>query len=275
MTSSIRIAVFAEGVLKEKALQARDLLSEAGIRSEISVVEDATGLLRGDIDVFPVDMATLPPSLPEEWKIVAVSERQDPGDILLVRPGLAADGQLFGLPERALLGCFSPLQMVQFGDFRPDLEMTRIGEDDIAGTLVFLQKGQLDGLLVPAHLAYSLVQAFSPFQATRLHPQEMVPLPAQGVIAWIAFANDTATQRLMQGIHHPEVSAVTNIERMALRHLGQGAFENFGAYCTRDANGNYHVTAAFKEPGSGMLKRATISSSTNFRLSERIAASLK
>lgn|GEM_PF-1704018 len=273
MTNSIRIAVFAEGALKEEALQAQKLLSEAGILSEVSEVEDPTALLRGDIDVFPVDMATLPPFLPEGWKIAAVSGRRDPGDVLLVRPDAKAAGQLFGLPAQALVGCFSSLQMAQFVDFRPDLEVTRVGEDSAATALALLREGQLDGLLIPAHIAFSFSRDFLPFQVTRLHPMEMVPLPAQGVTAWITFAGDTATQRLLKSIHHPGVSAVTNIERMALRHLGHDAFGAFGAYCTRDANGNYHLCAAYVAQQRGVLQRATLSSSTNFRLAERIVAS--
>jgi hydroxymethylbilane synthase len=274
LASSIRIAVFAHGAQKEKVLRARGVLSEAGIRAEILEVEGPTALLRGDIDVFPADMATLPPLLPEGWKIAAVSERQDPADVLLVRVGSTTAGRLFGLRERARVGCFSPLQKAQFGEFRPDLELTMAGEDDVAGTLALLWEGQLDGLLVPAHVAFSFSQELLPFQATRLHPQEMVPLPAQGVTAWIAFDGDASVQRMLKAIHHPEVSAATNVERMALRLLGQDAFGNFGAYCTRDAGGNYHVSAARSERQSGMLRRAAISSSTNFQLAARLAASI-
>lgn len=272
MTNTIRIGALNNTASQEKARILKTAFSGLEISSEIGLIADQSALLLGDVDVLAVEMAELPPFLPEGWKIAAVSERLDPGEMLVVKTKTMESGRLFGLPEGAVVGCTSPLQLAQFREFRPDLELilTAPGCQD---PLELFSEGT-SGLIVAAHALASFSPDPAEFKVIRLHPKEMVPCPAQGVTAWIANAWDLPVCRLLRQIHHPEVSAVTNVERMALRLLPPETYAAFGAYCSRDNHGNFHVHGVLAPSDGGALKRASLSSSTSFRLSERLVSAL-
>ena len=269
LTNIIRIGALDNSASQEKARLLQTTFSALEIPSEIGLIADQSALLLGDVDILAIEMAELPPFLPEGWKIGAVSKRRDPGEALVIKTTTLDAGRLFGLPEGARVGCSSPLQLVQFREFRADLELilTPLGRRD---PMELFSEG-LAGLVVPAH---TLSDVSPDLRVVRLHPREVVPYPAQGVTAWIANAWDLPVRRLLRRIHHPEVSAVTNIERMALRLLHPETHAAFGAYCFRDNQGNFHVHAVLVPPGGGALKRASLSSSTSYRLAERLVNAL-
>lgn len=270
--NSIRIGTLDEAFSLKRAHHLQAIFAARETSSEILMIPDDDALLRGDVDILTADMTELPPFLPDGWKIAAVSRRQDPSESLVVKPEAVREpGRLFGLAEGALVGCHSLLQAGQLRIFRPDLEL--IVKSPKEGFGVF-HNDHYAAYVVPTHALDSLSLDPDVYNVIRLHPLEMVPAPAQGVTAWITNAGDLPTRRLLKSIHNPEVSAVTNVERMALRLLAPGTYEAFGAYCSRDKIGNFHVHGIlFPRDGSGP-KQAKLSSSTSFRLAERLVAAL-
>jgi hydroxymethylbilane synthase len=106
-----------------------------------------------------------------------------------------------------------------------------------------------------------------------LNPREFVPAPAQGVLAWQTHRDDLPTRRILKQLHHPEISAVTNIERRVLQLMDGGCQLPLGVHATRDDAGNYHVFAACEIAGE--LRQAQISQSTSFGLAEKIVEQLQ
>ena len=272
LTNTIRIGILDNTVAQQNARILEAAFSALEIPSELVLIADQTALLLGDVDVLAIPMAQLPPFLPEGWKIGAVSERLDPAEVLLLKTGTPGSDHLFGLPTGAVVGCSSPLQLVQFHEFRPDLELI-LTAPGLQDPLELFSEG-ISGLIFPAHSLVSFSPDPAQFKVIRLHPSEMVPYPAQGVMAWIVNVWDLPVRRLLRRIHHPEVSAVTNIERMALRLLPPETYAAFGACCYRDNHGNFHVHGVLVPPDRGALKRASLSSSTSFRLAERLVNAL-
>lgn len=270
--NSMRIGVEGDALSLQRARHLQAALSTQEIPSEIVFIPDQTALLRGDVDVLTADMASLPAFLPDGWKISAVSGRKDPAESLVVKSSVIMDpGRLFGLPEGLLVECASPLQAGQLRIFRPDLELVVTALRQMPD---LFDNASCTARVVPAHFLDSLSPDPGVWKVIRLHPQEIVPPPGQGVMAWIASADDLPIRRLLRRVHHPEVSAVTNVERMALRLLAPGTYEAFGAYCSQDKIGNFHVHGIlFPLDGSGP-KRFNLSSSTSFRLAERLIAGL-
>jgi porphobilinogen deaminase len=100
-----------------------------------------------------------------------------------------------------------------------------------------------------------------------------VPAPGQGVVAWVCNRDDLKSRQLLKNIHHPEVSACTNVERRVLQHVETELQSDFlGVYCEQDASGNYHVFAVCE--AGGQLKRARLSSSTRLGLAEKLVQQL-
>lgn len=267
----IRIGSGDGPLARWQAEYTRQLLGALGITSEWVLIEHPDALLQGDIDVAVESLSALPVPMPEGLCITAVSRRFDPSDCLLTRNAHKEVQRLFKLPEGAHVRALNTLAKAQLKDFRPDLEIGLATVADLGN----LSAGQQDGWLLPAAYKEWLQPAAGDFSPLYFNPREMVPLPGQGVIAWQACKDDLPVRRLLQRIHHPEVSAATNVERRALQLIQDSAPAAFGAYCERDAQGNYHAWAMLQPKAEAPLLRGSISSSTTYRLPERLLEALR
>ncbi len=234
-------------------------------------IEDS--LLRGDVDLAVHSMKDMPTTQPEGLVITGVSYRENPADWLIIRSSVAAGGQLFQLPEGAVVGTSSARRKAQLLDFRPDIRIRDI-RGNVPTRLSKLSSGDFDAILLAAAGLSRLEIDLSEFTVVRFNPREFVPAPAQGVLAFQTLRDDVATRRIVQRIHHADVAAVTNIERKVLKLFGGGCHMPLGVYCERDEAGNYHVWAAVADRWDAPLRRAHLSSSTNHQLAERIMEKL-
>ncbi|MBK7476090.1 MAG: hydroxymethylbilane synthase [Haliscomenobacter sp.] len=234
-------------------------------------IEDA--LLRGDIDLAVHSMKDLPTRQPDGLCISAVSYREDPSDVLLVREDAANPKKLLQLPEGAVTGTSSSRRKAQILDFRPDLQIRDL-RGNVLTRLDKLRQGDYDAILLARAGINRLNANLSGLTVIPLNPREFVPAPAQGVLAWQTNVADLPIRRLLRQIHHPEVSAATNVERKVLQLLGGGCHLPLGVFCERDAMGHYHAWAAFAPSWNGPVTRVRLSSSTNYQLAEKIAESL-
>jgi porphobilinogen deaminase len=98
-----------------------------------------------------------------------------------------------------------------------------------------------------------------------LNPKELIPLAGQGVIAYLTRKDDLPTRRILQQIHHPHVSACTNIERTIKNLFRKRGL--IGAYCERDAQDNFHLWVC-----DATGKTIRVSQNTHFGLAETALA---
>ncbi|MEL6636663.1 MAG: hydroxymethylbilane synthase [Bacteroidota bacterium] len=235
-------------------------------------IEEA--LLRGDVDLAVHSMKDLPTTAPEGLCVTAVSYRENPADWLLIRKSVLTEKALLRLPEGARVGTSSARRKAQIRHLRPDVVLGDI-RGNVPTRVQKLRDGQFDAILLAAAGLQRLDLDLSDLAVIRLNVKEFVPAPAQGVLAYQVNTADTATRRLLRAIHHPEVSAVTNIERRVLQLLDGGCQLPLGAYCERDAAGHYHLWAALAESWDAPLHRVRHSSSTTYELAEKVVAELR
>lgn len=233
-------------------------------------IEEA--LLRGEIDLAVHSMKDLPTQQPEGLAITAVSYRDNPADLLIIRPEAVEPGQLFRLKPGAVAGTSAARRKAQLLDFRPDVQLQDI-RGNVPTRLEKLRTGAFDAIFLAAAGVSRLDLDLSGLEVLTLHPREFVPAPAQGVLAWQANRDDRDTRLLLKKIHHPEVSACTNVERRVLQLLEGGCQLPLGVYCERDQLGNYHASAACLLDGA--MRRAHLSQSTNAGLAEKLVGMLK
>lgn len=233
-------------------------------------IEDA--LLRGEIDLAVHSMKDLPTSQPEGLAITAVSYRDNPADLLLLRPEAVVPGHLFQLRPGALVGTSAARRKAQLYDFRPDVILKDL-RGNVPTRLEKLRQGEYDAIFLAAAGVGRLGLDLTGFQVVELHPREFVPAPAQGVLAWQTHREDVRTRRIMKQLHHPEVSAVTNVERRILQLLDGGCQLPLGVFAERDVAGNFHVHAACEL--DGRLRRTRCSQSTSAGLPERVVEQLR
>ena len=235
-------------------------------------IEDA--LLRGEIDLAVHSMKDLPTNAPEGLVISAVSYREDPSDILLINKNIADEGKVLKLPKKASVGTSSSRRKGQLLDIRPDLQLVDI-RGNVPTRIQKLKQGDFDAIiLASAGLARLDIDTTS-FHVIRFDPTEIVPAPAQGVLAWQTMANDIQTRKILMGIHQSEVSDVTNVERKVLNLMNGGCQMPLGVYCYKDKFGNYHVHAAYSTSFDLPITRVSISSATHFQLAEKVVEKLR
>lgn len=272
-------------------------LSQVGIQSELVIIkttgdqiqhlsfdkiegkgfftrEIEEALLRGDVDMAVHSMKDLPTTQPEGLAITAVSYREDPADWLLVRPEMVEPGKLFQLKANPVIGTSSARRKAQMLDFRPDAQLKDI-RGNVPTRIEKLRNGDFDAILLAAAGLTRLELDLSDLQIVKFNPREFVPAPAQGVLAFQTLKDDVEVRRLLQQIHHPEISAVTNVERKVLQLMEGGCHLPLGVYCERDAAGNYHVWAAMATHWDAPVKRVRLSSSTSFGLANQVIEKLK
>lgn len=233
-------------------------------------IEDA--LLRGDIDLAVHSMKDLPTSPPEGLVTTAVSYRDNPADWLLLRPEAVDQKQVFKLKSGAIVGTSANRRKAQLIDFRPDVQLKDI-RGNVPTRLEKLRSGDFDAIFLAAAGVSRLGLDISDLTLVELNPREFVPAPAQGVLAWQTNRDDTATRLILKKIHHPEISACTNVERKVLQLMSGGCQLPLGVYCERDTAGYYHAFAACE--AGGEMKRARVSSSTSAGVAEKIMEQLQ
>jgi hydroxymethylbilane synthase len=235
-------------------------------------IEDA--LLCGDIDMAVHSMKDLPTEQPEGLVISAVSYRENPADWLVIPREKVDREELFNMKKEAVVGTSSARRKAQILHFRPDVKIRDI-RGNVPTRLNKLRRGDFDAILLAAAGLSRLELDLSEFEIFKMNPKEFVPAPAQGVLAFQTLRDDLPTRRILKQIHHPEVSARTNVERKVLQLLDGGCHMPLGVYCERDDQRNYHVWAAKADTWNGPVRHARLSSSTRYRLAERVVEELR
>lgn len=233
-------------------------------------IEEA--LLRGDIDLAVHSMKDLPTQQPEGLVITAVSYRDNPADLLIIRPEAVVTGKIFKLKEGAIVGTSAARRKAQLLAFRPDVSLKDI-RGNVPTRLEKLRQGDFDAIFLAAAGVGRLELDTIDLEVVTLNPREFVPAPAQGVLAWQTNRDDIATRSILKRLHHTEISAVTNVERRVLQLMDGGCQLPLGVHCERDNAGNYHTFAACLI--DGQMRQARLSSSTNFGVAEKIVAALR
>lgn len=231
-------------------------------------------LLRGDVDMAVHSMKDMPTAQPEGLVLAGVSSREDPADWLVIREGETAENQLFKLRKGAVVGTSSTRRKAQLFDYRPDVELKDI-RGNVPTRLEKLRSGEFAAVLLAAAGLNRLKADLSGLNVLHLNAREFVPAPAQGVLAYQCCSDDVETRRIIQKIHHPEVSTLTNVERKVLRLIGGGCHLPLGVYCERDSMGHYHVWAAMAPAWNEPVRRVRISQSTTYELAEKVVEVLK
>ena len=293
----LRIATRGSKLALWQAHYTQSLLRERGVESELVVIktkgdkiqhlsfdkiegkgfftkeiEDA--LLRGEADLAVHSMKDLPTTHPEGLVVTAVSHRANPADCLIIRKDRFDADRLMRLPQEANVGTSSARRKAQLLHFRNDLQLTDI-RGNVPTRLQKLRDGQFDAIVLAAAGLERLEMDLSDFEKLEFSPREFVSAPAQGVLAWQTRRADTATRRLLKGLHRTETSAVTNVERTVLKMLEGGCQMPVGVYCEQDQMHNFHAWAALADAWDAPVRHAKWSQSTSAGLAEQLVAQLR
>ncbi len=204
-------------------------------------------LRRGEADVAVHSLKDLPTVAPPGLRIGAVLPREDPRDVLVTRDGT----QLRDLPHGARIGTSSPRRQAQLRMWRPDLQVDSV-RGNVGTRLRKLTDGVVDGLVMAA--AGLLRAGYGARIAEYLEPQDMLPAPAQGVIAVQARSARKDVLDVLRAISDRHALRAARAERALLSALGSGCAVPIGALAEVRGREVRLVAGVFAPDGSLALR---------------------
>ncbi|MDB5137614.1 MAG: hemC [Mucilaginibacter sp.] len=227
-------------------------------------------LLAGSIDLAVHSHKDLPTENPPGLIIAAVSEREDPSELLLILKDCVDVRQKLSVKYGGIVGTSSNRRKAQLLAFRPDLEINDL-RGNVQTRIGKLRDEKYDAIMLAKAGIIRLGIDLSEFHVEELTPTEIVPAPAQGVLAIQTRGEDKELFDALQVLNYPEVAAELAVERTVLKLFGGGCHLPLGCYCRKDEN-TFQVFTSKAETGDDFPDRLFIESDTTEGLAEKVVA---
>jgi hydroxymethylbilane synthase len=218
-----------------------------------------TAELEADLRAHRTDCAVhslkdLPTADPEGLTVVALLEREDPRDALVVRPGVTARS-LAELPAGARVGTSSLRRRAQLLAMRPDLSVHEL-RGNVGTRLRKIDEGQVDAALLAAAGLRRL--GLGERIVALLDAPEWLGAPGQGAIAVQARADDAPMRELLASLDHAPTRAAITAERALLATLEGGCQVPIGAATVAGAGGTLVLHGCVADLGGARVVRDEI-----------------
>lgn len=196
-------------------------------------LEDA--LLNKEIDLAVHSHKDLPTISPSGLVIAAVSEREDPSELLLVNKKAVDEKQRYSLKQNAVIGTSSARRKSQLLAWRSDLQLKDL-RGNVPTRIQKLRDGHYDAILIAAAGVSRLELPLEEFHSEKLDPREFMPAPAQGVLALQVREEDKQLREQLKNFNNTEVENTCGVERKILNLFDGGCQLPLGAYCETAEN---------------------------------------
>ena len=226
-------------------------------------------LLNGGIDLAVHSHKDLPTVHPPGLIIAAVTAREDPSELLIIHKDCVDLKKRLALKHNAIVGTSSNRRKAQLSAMRPDLEF-----DDLRGNVLSriqkLRDENFDAIMLAKAGITRVNVDLSDFHVEELPPVEIIPAPAQGVLAVQIRENDTQLTDLLQAINDAAVADTIAVERKVLNLFDAGCHAPLGCYCRKQGD-LYEVWTSKAEDSEEFPDRLYIAAESTTGLAERIA----
>lgn len=203
-------------------------------------IEDA--LLQQEIDLAVHSLKDLPTTSPPGLHIAALSYREDPRDLLIIRKDAIQLDQPLHIRANAIIGTSSARRKTQIKLLQSNL-ITNDLRGNVPTRINKCRNGQYDAIVLAAAGVNRLRLDLSEFELQYLEPDLFVPAPAQGVLGLQTRSDDHTTIEIISKLHHAEVAEVVDIERQILNRFDGGCHMPVGVHCTKDGD-RFNLTIA-------------------------------
>lgn len=270
----------------------KNRLAEIGINSELKIIktqgdkilnlsfdklegkgfftkELEVELLNGTIDLAVHSHKDLPTTNPEGLIIAAVSEREDPAELLVILKDCVDLQQKLAVKFGGLVGTSSNRRKSQLLSVRPDLEIENL-RGNVQTRLQKLRDENYDAIMLAKagviRLGYDLREEF---HVEELKPTELIPAPAQGVLAIQIRESDKALFEMLKPLNNLVVAEQIGVERKVLNMFEGGCQLPLGCYCRKDGS-LFRVWTAKASDGTDFPDRLFIQSKTTKGLAKKL-----
>ncbi|MFZ4863174.1 hydroxymethylbilane synthase [Sphingobacterium sp. Mn56C] len=269
----------------------KDRLAEIGVQAELKIIKtqgdiiqhlrldklEGKGfftkeleeeLLSSKIDLAVHSHKDLPTINPPGLIIAAVSEREDPAEIIIIHKDCVDIKKRLSLKHNATVGTSSNRRKAQLLSVRPDLEF-----EDLRGNLQTriqkLRDEKYDAIVLAKAGISRLNMELSDFHLEEIAPVEIIPAPAQGVLAIQIREEDTELFAILQKINNTEVAKAIAVERKVLNMFDAGCHAPLGCYC-RFRDGKYESWTSIAADNEDFPDRIYLQSETTEGMAEAI-----
>ncbi|PKR82253.1 hydroxymethylbilane synthase [Brumimicrobium salinarum] len=227
--------------------------------------EIEAALLDKSIDLAVHSHKDLETTSPTGLQIAAVSYREDPSELLLIRNDSVDDNEVFGIKKNPIIGTSSARRKSQLITFRDDFEIKDL-RGNVGTRINKLREGQYDAIVLAMAGVKRLSLDLSDISINTLDPTMFIPAPAQGVLGLQIREEDTALAEILSKMNDTEVQQRIEIERGVLRNLDGGCQMPLGVYC--DEEQTVHV--AFAKRWEDGAEYSTYAAKNNANIVEEI-----
>lgn len=186
-------------------------------------------LLEKTIDLAVHSHKDLETTNPIGLTIAAVSSREDPSELLLIRNESVDNDQKLGIKKNPVVGTSSARRKSQLITFRDDIEIKDL-RGNVPTRIRKLKEGQYDAILLALAGVKRLELDLSDLTVNTLDPSVFIPAPAQGVLGLQIREEDHELATVLEHLNHSDVQKRIATERGVLRQLKGGCQLPLGVY---------------------------------------------
>jgi hydroxymethylbilane synthase len=190
-------------------------------------------LLNERIDLAVHSHKDLETTSPEGLMVAAVSDRENPSDILLIHKSAIDENQPYSLKLNAIVGTSSARRKTQLKRLFPEIQINDL-RGNVPTRINKLHEGHYDAIILAFAGVLRLNINVSEFKVVEFDPSDFVPCPAQGVLALQIRSNDDNLFRLVSQLNNKIVQNRLAVERRILNLLDGGCQLPLGAFCPDD-----------------------------------------
>lgn len=234
-------------------------------------LEDA--LLNESVDLAVHSHKDLPTEHPEGLIIAAVSEREDPSDLLLIRKEKVDSSKALDVIENAVVGTSSARRKSQLLHHRSDIEIKDL-RGNVPTRINKLREGNYDAIMLAAAGVERLKLDLSDLHVLKLNPKDFIPAPAQGVLGLQIRETDNDLKEILANLNDETVAKRIGVERKILNLFEGGCQMPLGAYC-EESSGQLTVKACVADAWDAPVRIEEKSGSDVESLAQETVAALK
>ncbi len=199
-------------------------------------------LLSGSIDLAVHSLKDLPTSLAPGLVLGALLERDEAGDVLLVRPDAHALGRVVPLRKGGRVGASAMRRQALLASLASDLVPAPI-RGNVPTRVEKTRRGDYDAVILSRAGLARLQLDVAPLLAFDLNPERWICAPGQGVIAVETRVDDNLALISLAACDDRMTRDCTAAERSLLVTFGGGCHAPFGAWA-RSERGSFQLRVA-------------------------------
>jgi hydroxymethylbilane synthase len=201
-------------------------------------------LLAREVDMLIHSFKDVSLERPEGIVTACVPVREDPADLLLMRPGAPEHPVIGTSSERRLRFLEKALPKASFTWIRGNVptRVQRVKDGELRGE-------PLHGTILAAAGVRRLGLDLTGLEVRPFAAHELLPAPAQGALLVEARQGDQALIDALAGFHHPLTLRLVTLERSVLAGIGGGCQQPLGALAEPMPDGQIRLRAGYAAAG--------------------------